>query len=344
MTPAGGSAASPTARPGGVRGDRQSRGVRDIALAAMEPGMADTAEEALEEGFYADKTRASYSSAERLYLDAMSRRGFAPWPLRRETMRAFGAALQRGGYRSGGPYLAGVKAANKKRMNSLTKAEEEYAALVVRSLERDKGDDEFKEALGGGELRKLYEVANTTLRMEVYVLGLTCFHFVLRMDEASRLEQGRTHPGKDTVKIAISGSKTEQTGKLVDREQGCTCDVDKRLCPTHQLERHLKNLPAARRGKKELVFEVNYHEALEVLLEMLEDAGVPTEEDGRRKYGFHSFRRGGCQALARAKWPYEAIRTFARWGSDAILRYLREAPLEVSRHFAKSVVTALGTA
>ena len=46
--------------------------------------------------------------------------------------------------------------------------------------------------------------------------------------------------------------------------------------------------------------------------------------------------------MARAKWPYEAIRALARWGSDAILKHLREAPLEVSRCFAKSVVAALG--
>ena len=47
----------------------------------------------------------------------------------------------------------------------------------------------------------------------------------------------------------------------------------------------------------------------------------------KRVFGGHSGRRGGAQALARAKVPTALIKLWGRWRSNAVDRYLEEAAL-----------------
>ena len=57
--------------------------------------------------------------------------------------------------------------------------------------------------------------------------------------------------------------------------------------------------------------------------------GVPIQsESGERLFGGHSFRVTGAQRLATLGVEVSKIMVLARWASDAVLRYVREAPLE----------------
>ena len=131
-------------------------------------------------------------------------------------------------------------------------------------------------------------------------MAVMAFHFLLRIDEAFRLLQGRVRVERETLKITICGQKTERKGVWVDREQGCGCVHDRGLCPLHTMEAFLQSLPSHRKGPEKLVFKGSYREALAELRQMLDEVGVVTVREGLERFGFHSLRRGGTQALARA--------------------------------------------
>ena len=53
-----------------------------------------------------------------------------------------------------------------------------------------------------------------------------------------------------------------------------------------------------------------------------------TSDTGAKLYGGHSFRVTGAQRLASLGVEISKIMVLARWSSDAVLRYVREAPLD----------------
>lgn len=73
------------------------------------------------------------------------------------------------------------------------------------------------------------------------------------------------------------------------------------------------------------------HKAIIVLLieAVMSKLGVDLQtKDGRRAYGGHAFRVGGAQHLVRVGLGFRIILLLARWGSEIIMGYVRNAPLE----------------
>ena len=68
--------------------------------------------------------------------------------------------------------------------------------------------------------------------------------------------------------------------------------------------------------------------AAEMLGMALKDSG------GHWLHSGHAMRVTGAQGLARAGLSTAAIMLIGRWGSDAVLAYLRRAPLFSSHRFA----------
>jgi len=67
---------------------------------------------------------------------------------------------------------------------------------------------------------------------------------------------------------------------------------------------------------------------------VIERTGTPLERpDGagglRQRFGEHVLRVAGAQFLARSGLDLILIQLFARWGSNAVLRYVQDAPLEL---------------
>ena len=59
-----------------------------------------------------------------------------------------------------------------------------------------------------------------------------------------------------------------------------------------------------------------------------------TSADGSGRVSGHSLRATGAQGLARAGLDVWAIQLLGRWGSSAVLEYVREVPLELSAPWA----------
>ena len=58
-------------------------------------------------------------------------------------------------------------------------------------------------------------------------------------------------------------------------------------------------------------------------------AEIPTTNpDGTNRYGTHSFRRGGAQALAKAGWTADMVLRWGRWQSLAANRYVQDTMID----------------
>ena len=64
--------------------------------------------------------------------------------------------------------------------------------------------------------------------------------------------------------------------------------------------------------------------------------------DGLQLRGGHALRVGGAQSLARAGLCTWIIQLLGRWGSDAVLGYVRAAPLAASTSWAAAASSSLG--
>ena len=68
-------------------------------------------------------------------------------------------------------------------------------------------------------------------------------------------------------------------------------------------------------------------ELVETICSML---GLPLLlKNGRRAFGGHASRVGGARHLARIGIPIATIALLGRWGSEVILAYIMDAPLEL---------------
>ena len=76
----------------------------------------------------------------------------------------------------------------------------------------------------------------------------------------------------------------------------------------------------------------------DTILEAAKRLKVPAAApDGSARISGHSLRVTGAQGLARAGVEVWAVQLLGRWGSDKVLEYIREVPLEMSTSWAARV-------
>ena len=153
----------------------------------------------------------------------------------------------------------------------------------------------------------------------------------LRKVKHVQIESGGS--GCGVVSLYLPASKTDSKGEGALRRQGCLCETLPSLCPV-----------AAARRLQQAALE-NGHQDEDPFLVTDKPKTPPTkqgmvkafrrvaiaiglsEEEAQNITG-HMLRPMGAQFMARKGIEFYKIQLFCRWGSDAILRYLREVPLE----------------
>eukprot|EP00971_Amphidinium_carterae_P349373 6490987-Amphidinium_carterae.1 len=136
----------------------------------------------------------------------------------------------------------------------------------------------------------------------------------------------------------LPASKTDVEGRSVKRSWGCTCGGSSNVapCPFHVLVNHFKVLARHWDGIEALPLFPTKGGAICTKLAVADSiqaiAKLTGEElidpEGRRRFTGHSLRVTGAQHLARVGVPLHLIQLQARWASEAILRYVRTAPLQ----------------
>ena len=152
------------------------------------------------------------------------------------------------------------------------------------------------------------------------------------------------------VRWSLPASKTDVEARGSARSHGCNCAGDPSAsCPFHAMERQLARLRRLFPGRWSAegpdpdlpLFPTAEGEVVtkERMTATIVDAArrlqVPLEAaDRSARVSGHSLRVTGAQGLARAGVDTWAIQLMGRWGSSAVLGYVRDAPLELSTTWA----------
>ena len=158
--------------------------------------------------------------------------------------------------------------------------------------------------------------------------------------------------GEARVHWSLPASKTDQAALGVNRSHGCLC-VDKAdpLCPAHAAWDHHRRLllrfgVKGEHGNLELPEGFPFfpnaqgrtcskEEMAATFVAAARHLGVPAASpDGSERITGHTLRVTGAQGMARAGLDVWAIQLLGRWGSSAVMNYVRDAQLDTATAWA----------
>ena len=317
------------------------------------PRAAQAASFFLVSGFYSAATIGSYCSEVKLYEEIVQAGGLRPWPVSEDSIQVFASAMKAVGYKSTRMYFSAITQANEMMNFRLSLEEKQAMRLAKNACRRDGEDERFKEPI---ELSMLDRVNDTIqpnrealLTARLCVIGL---FFMLRPDELLKL-RGYNNCGTvdckchadvcvadSSMRIAIRGDKTDQSGKPKYRSLQCVCQGNKLnklvpMCPvccTKLIRRDSDTMGADSKWwvsqgiMSKRMGQEGFRKMMREMLVLVGEKVV--DERGIHRFGGQSLRRGGAQAAALAGVPVHLIKLFGRWTSDVVYRYVRDTPLD----------------
>lgn len=268
-------------------------------------------------------------------------------PVEPEDIGFVGCLMKAQGYRSFANYVSAAKQEHVRAGHCWTERHEQEARQGQRSVTRGQGPPRQSAPLDVEEVAKLKMetgalVAGGPINPQGAVfLGSS---FLLREIEVAyaRLNHLRLDRKHSRVMLDLPVSKTDPTAVGCTRVWGCTC-LDPALpcgdCVFHAAAAHLEIVHAS--------LGIEPTDPLSQVLPLFPDeagdtvtkaAMVGTIEQiavrlglplldvlGQKRFGGHSLRVSGAQWLGNLGFDVEKIRTFGRWSSDTVVRYLGEA-------------------
>ena len=292
-------------------------------------------------------------------LDFLDRWGLQPFPPSKETLVALGAALKAGNYASAENYLQHYR-------GRCLSASWPYDAVlqrlhqdVVRSCKRGMGAP--TKALGLPLLRLIeLDVSTDDPWVAGGPVGPACAIIAGAWFLAREVELATTRAklvtletnseGDPVVKWYLPASKTDAEARGVARAHGCCCTpAAPASCPYHAVKAQLARLrrlfpsrwsstgpaddlplfPSADGAP------VTKEAMVQTIVEAARRLRVPLNApDLSARVSGHSLRVTGAQGLAKAGVDAWAIQLLGRWGSAAVLGYIREVPLELAATWA----------
>ena len=137
--------------------------------------------------------------------------------------------------------------------------------------------------------------------------------------------------------------KNDTAGQCVSRGHPCLCRTGEPnpLCPYHAVQRHNKRLHYIfqHHQTEQLPFIptdngqfASKNDIMKIFSSAISLTDTPLTRPGPHgeplpRFGEHVCRVSGAQFLSRLGYSLEAIQLIGRWGSDAVKRYIQEAPL-----------------
>lgn len=321
-----------------------------LALQAAAPNQRKRSLEELERDVIAHSTKPAQDSRLRTFLALCTAWEVTAFPLTHECVRAVGASLKAGAYRS--PQLYFQTAINH-QVRRYGLPVEPYLRAIIKDVNRS-----IKRGLGPSRLKmgfNVYAIANLVDQddsepfsfqkishmADLILLGAW---FMMRELEISSARDSYLWLEGNEVTMMIPLHKTCTQSSLTTRTLTCACPVQMSpLCPWHAAERHLVRLsqhPAKKPGTFFPLFpgedgmviskyKTNLH-----LRAALTTAGINTtltDASGHvhELFGGHSLRVAGAQFLAAAGVEVSLIQLLGRWSSSAVERYTQQAALSV---------------
>ena len=214
-------------------------------------------------------------------------------------------------------------------------------ADTLRSVERGLGPSKLKDCFRLEDLTAIdLDGKSPEFRVRYHMVILGC-HFLTREIELSATL--RKHLTVDTTKQIVTWtlpvSKTDTRGQLIARSHKCLCNWSHpQLCPYHSAVEVLKLTKALQMEDMDgPLFSENFQPmtkqyAIDCIRQVLKAAALPTTREGVQgqveMFHGHSLRVSGAQYLTRLGLSTTLVMLLGRWGSQAIMRYIQDSPLQ----------------
>ena len=307
----------------------------------------------LNDDLLSNTTRASNDSRVKFYEQICAAWEVPAWPISVSSVQAFGASLKAGAYKSSSVYYSALAT---HQVRVLGKPVEDVVRQCMkdtrRSISRGAGTSKLKASFMVSALERviglhLSDPFCITIPGCAVDMLLIMTWFMLRELEAAALRLTSLAVNEDRLEatLVIAVSKTDTRGESTARTLSCACSIMvQRLCPFHACVRHRRRLlllvgesppqdcplfPA-----DEDLAVASKAQMVGAMRGVLAACGIDlfqTLEDGRQlhKYGGHCARVSGAQWLHTMGLPLHMIQALGRWSSQAVLRYIQDAPLQV---------------
>ena len=256
------------------------------------------------------------------------------------------AALWGAHYRSIDTYASIAKQKMIERDGSLWDSTRLRFVRALRAAKRGQGPPKQASALPVerfGELSEAEDAWAPDGPLWPRRLNIVAAWWMLREIEAANLAVAcATFAGTEAT-LRLPASKTDQTGLGTARTLACTCKAGRdQLCPWHTLKDQvvwatglakaakiaLAKFPLFPSASGQVVAKVA---AAATIMQTAEALGLVTHEDtGAARFTGHSWRVSGAQFLARSGIDIWRIQLHGRWGSAAVLGYVKLAALHSS--------------
>eukprot|EP00438_Fugacium_kawagutii_P014285 Skav215770 [mRNA] locus=scaffold106:569116:574315:+ [translate_table: standard] len=241
---------------------------------------------------HASSNQSTHASRAKWWATRAETRGLKPYPLEPHHIDVAGALLKAGAYRSSAQYFAAMKREHITQGYSWSDNLTLAVKDAIRSCTRGQGPDKQSPPI---DLRKLINVP-----------------------DVPALEQGPARPRSVVVLFAFFACREAEAGvRLVKHikdllktaeDQGHGPDDPLLVCPDGKPP----NKAAMVKAFRQVALAAGY------------------DEEYTKQITGHALRPSGAQHMARLGVEFYKIQLFCRWGSDTILRYLREVPMEDS--------------
>ena len=288
-----------------------------------------------------------------------------PLPPSVQKIHAIGTVLKAGKYKSAEGYLREYKGLCERSGHGFDGPLNRALKDAIRSCQRGLGGPVRALPLPFEKLRDLpgddgpWSAGGPLFPRNLVVVGSW---FMMRELEISTLKCGMVQIvesevlGEPRVSCSLPASKTDQKALGVTRTHGCLCTVrPDPLCPAHaawdqaRRLRLLLKLNVMDSLPSDLPFFPNAElrettkEAVASTLEAAaEKLAVPkATPDGSERISGHTLRVTGAQGMARCGIDVWAIQLLGRWGSAAVMKYVREAQLEAAASWASKAAASL---
>ena len=342
-----------------------TRGDRGVALSSA--STATTRKQALDGLLAAMSARSAASSQESMIKTWTSfhMAWFGPsvevLPLVPAKVFAVCAMFRAGGYRSVENYLSRIKDLHVEEGFDWSMSLERAFRKSKRAVNRGIGPARQSAALDLGAAFKALENRSSAPVCNRGPVGLRnllvvgCFWMLRELEiscaKVCHLEVDAVHFWVDWT---LPASKTDVRALGKVRRWECVCSGDfTRPCPFHASVNQFEILRSSHRGEGSsplfptisggFVDKRHVVTSIEFVARLIGEA--LTGSGGVRRFGGHSLRVTGARLMAGMGISIVLIQLMARWSSEAVLRYVAEAPLQgMSDAYRKGLSTsALGT-
>ena len=260
-----------------------------------------------------------------------------PFPLDETKLIRVSALFKCGGYKSFKNYLSRSKDHHLSLGYLWAENLNRTAQKCVRSVTRGLAGAMRSEAFDFVLVVKLLSEAKGQLAengpMHPLAMVVCSTYFMLRELEASSIDRTDITFSEGSVTIALPVSKTDWQAKGCKRTWACICDR-KLPCPYHVLRDHCNALSSEGFVSDGPLFPdqdgayCTKAGVVETIRVASQRVGMSYKDaDGNHRLSGHTFRITGARFLAASGLDPITVQLLGRWGSNAVLSYLAEAPL-----------------